>query len=109
MYYEGTSGVFMSNAWIDGVWPSMETPYKMGRPAGLRGTITQDRGAGIMGVDGKMSPEAADQCHRHLPRRRVQQGGYVDCRAAERRHQLDELELPRPGADGGVSRCSSRV
>ncbi len=58
MYYEGTSGVFMSNAWIDGVWPSLNTPYKIGRPAGLRGTITQDRGAGIMGVDGKMSPEA---------------------------------------------------
>ncbi len=59
MNYEGKSGLFMSNAWVDGVWPSLETPYKMARPAALRGTLTQDRGAGIMGVDGLMTAKAS--------------------------------------------------
>ena len=59
MNYEGKSGLFMSNAWVDGVWPSLETPYKIARPAALRGTLTQDRGAGIMGVDGLMTAKAS--------------------------------------------------
>ena len=59
MNYEGKSGLFMSNAWVDGMWPSLETPYKIARPAALRGTLTQDRGAGIMGVDGLMTAKAS--------------------------------------------------
>jgi len=49
----------MTNAWIDDVWRSTNAAYKLGRPAGLRGTITQDRGAGIMGVDGDMPASAS--------------------------------------------------
>lgn len=59
MYYEGDSGLFMSNAWVDGIWPSTISPYKLARPASLRGTITQDRGAAIMGVDGYTTPAAS--------------------------------------------------
>lgn len=54
MYWSGESDLFMGNAWIDGIWPSTWEPYKLGRPAALRGTITQDRLAGVMGEDGTM-------------------------------------------------------
>ncbi len=51
-FYEGDSGLYLCNAWIDGVWPSTYMAYKLGRPAAVRGTLTQDRLAGIVGVDG---------------------------------------------------------
>lgn len=52
LYWSGATELFMANAWVDYTWPSLETPYKLMRPATLRGTVTQDRAAGIMGVDG---------------------------------------------------------
>jgi hypothetical protein len=52
MYYEGDTSQYMCNAWIDGVWPSTYMAYKLGRPAAVRGTLKQDRLAGIVGVDG---------------------------------------------------------
>jgi len=57
MFYAGESSLYMTNAWIDGVWPSTNSPYKLARPAALAGTITQDRGAGIMGVEGAATVE----------------------------------------------------
>lgn len=48
-YYTGPSHLFMTNAWIDGIWNSSYDPFKVGRPGALRGTITQDRGAGVLG------------------------------------------------------------
>ena len=51
-FFEGDSGLYLCNAWIDGIWPSTASPYKLGRPAAVRGTLTQDRTAGILGVDG---------------------------------------------------------
>ena len=51
-YYEGDTSLYLCNAWIDGVWPSTYMAYKLGRPAAVRGTLTQDRLAGIAGVDG---------------------------------------------------------
>lgn len=57
-FHSGETGLFMGNAWIDGVWPSSSTPYKLGRPASVRGTITQDRSAGVLGVDGS-EPDVA--------------------------------------------------
>jgi hypothetical protein len=56
-YWEGDSGLYMSNAWIDGVWPSSYEAYKLARPAALRGTLVQDRLEGIVGVDGALPPE----------------------------------------------------
>ena len=55
-FWDGTSGLYLCNAWIDGIWPSTYTPYKLGRPAAVRGTLVQDRTAGIMGIDG-LKPE----------------------------------------------------
>lgn len=52
MTHAGASDFYMNNAWIDGIWPSAMEPYKVGRPAALRGTITQDRNAGILGETG---------------------------------------------------------
>lgn len=49
MDWDGASNWGLANAWIDGVWPSSYWPYKMGRPGALHGTVTQDRGAGILG------------------------------------------------------------
>ncbi len=47
---EGETGLFLHNAWVDGVWPSLAAPYKLATPGALRGTFVQDRWAGIMGV-----------------------------------------------------------
>lgn len=54
MYWTGATNLYMANAWIDHTWPSDFAPYKVARPAALRGTITQDRAAGILGVDGPL-------------------------------------------------------
>lgn len=53
-YWTGDSGLFLMNAWIDGIWPSTYEAYKLGRPAAVRGTLTQDRMAAVIGVDGQM-------------------------------------------------------
>jgi hypothetical protein len=53
----GNSGIYMSNAWIDGIMKNSAEPYKLGRLGALRGTITQDRGAGLMGVTGQFPAE----------------------------------------------------
>lgn len=55
MNYSGPTSLFMTNAWIDGVWPSSLAPYKLGRPGAIAGTITQDRNAGILGKVGMSS------------------------------------------------------
>jgi hypothetical protein len=57
MFWEGDSGLFLGNAWIDGVWPSDYMPYKLGSLGAIRGTITQDRGAGIMGTTASLPAE----------------------------------------------------
>jgi hypothetical protein len=57
-YWNGTTSLYMCNAWIAGVWPSIYEPYKMGEPEALRGTFTQDRNAGIMGRLGDTPAEA---------------------------------------------------
>jgi len=62
-FWGGASSLYLSNAWIDGVWPSTYTPYKMGRPGALRGTVTQDRSAGILGRVGMMTAESPVTAH----------------------------------------------
>jgi hypothetical protein len=49
-FWAGNTSLYMTNAWVDGVWPSTYVPYKVARPTALRGTITEDRSAGILGV-----------------------------------------------------------
>jgi hypothetical protein len=49
-FWAGPTSMYMTNAWVDGVWPSINAPYKVARPTALKGTITEDRSAGIMGV-----------------------------------------------------------
>ncbi len=48
--WTGESDLFMTNAWVDGVWPSSYEPSKIMDPGKLRGTITQDRNSGIAGT-----------------------------------------------------------
>lgn len=55
-YWEGPSALYMSNAVVDGIWPSSYWPYKVARPAAIRGQFTQDRTAGILGVDKGHAP-----------------------------------------------------
>jgi len=62
-FWGGASSLYLSNAWIDGVWPSTYAPYKMGRPGALRGTITQDRSAGLLGQVGMMTDESPVTAH----------------------------------------------
>ena len=49
---EGDTGLYLNNAWVDGIWPSNYSPYKLGSPSALRGTVTQDRLDGVLGVVG---------------------------------------------------------
>jgi hypothetical protein len=53
----GATTRYLQNAWIDGIWPSSLTPYKLGRLGALRGTITQDRANGVMGTVGALPAE----------------------------------------------------
>jgi hypothetical protein len=55
--WDGATSLYMTNAWVDGIWPSLDTPYKIARPTAVRGEITQDRGAGILGKLGQMPAE----------------------------------------------------
>jgi hypothetical protein len=48
-FFDGATSMYLCNAWITGVWPSSLEPTKLGYPTAVRGTITQDRNAGIMG------------------------------------------------------------
>jgi hypothetical protein len=61
--WTGATSVYLTNAWITGVWPSQERPYKMGYPSAIRGTFTQDRNAGILGVVGQVPTEVPVTAH----------------------------------------------
>lgn len=62
-FYAGASSLYLCNAWVTGVWPSLAMPSKVGYPTAVRGTITQDRNAGIMGVLGALPEEAVLTAH----------------------------------------------
>ncbi len=53
----GPSALAMTNAWVDGVWPSLQEPYKLGRPTAMRGTFTLDRSVGAVGTTSSL-PQA---------------------------------------------------
>lgn len=54
---QGATSMYLTNVWVTGVWPSAYSPYKMGYPTAVRGTFTQDRSAGVMGVTGELPAE----------------------------------------------------
>jgi hypothetical protein len=56
-WWAGATNMYMANAWIDGIWPSAEAPYKLARAEALRGTIVEDRKAGVLGVTGSFPAE----------------------------------------------------
>jgi hypothetical protein len=62
-FFTGASSLYMSNAWVTGVWPSLASPYKIGYPTAIRGTITQDRNTGIMGALGAAPAETPLTAH----------------------------------------------
>lgn len=45
--WQGSTAAFFTNAWIDGVWSSSAGSYKLGSPGSVRGTLVQDRAAGV--------------------------------------------------------------
>ncbi len=47
---DGDVAYAMGNAWVSGVWNSAIEPYKMVSLGPLQGTITEDRGMGIVGT-----------------------------------------------------------
>jgi hypothetical protein len=61
--WDGATSLYMTNAWVDGIWPSQMEPYKIARPTAPRGEITQDRGAGIMGKLGQLPAETPITAH----------------------------------------------
>lgn len=56
-WWAGATNMYMANAWIDGIWPSTAAPYKLARAEALRGTIVEDRKAGVLGVTGCLPDE----------------------------------------------------
>lgn len=54
---EGETDLYLHNAWIDTTWRSSYFPYKLGVPGKPRGSVTQDRGAGVLGVVGAAPAE----------------------------------------------------
>lgn len=56
-YWSGATSLYMSNAWIEGVWPNADEPYKVGEPGATTGTVTEDRNAGILGKLGVFADE----------------------------------------------------
>ena len=61
--WDGATSMYMTNAWVDGIWPSQYAPFKIARPTATMGEITQDRGAGILGVVGQMPAETPITAH----------------------------------------------
>ncbi|MGB8019915.1 MAG: hypothetical protein WCF04_01665 [Candidatus Nanopelagicales bacterium] len=47
MLWNGSTGAYFTNAWIDGVWTSSAASYKLGSAGQVRGTLVQDRVAGV--------------------------------------------------------------
>jgi len=62
-WWTGESSMYMANAYISGVWPNSYFPYKIGYPATIQGTFTQDRMAGIMGTVGAPPAETPITAH----------------------------------------------
>ena len=50
--YFGAVSLDLTSAWVQGIWNSTYTPYKVMSPVDVVGEITQDRGAGVAGVLG---------------------------------------------------------
>jgi hypothetical protein len=50
--YFGAVSLDLTSAWVQGIWSSAYTPYKVMSPVDVVGEITQDRGAGVAGVLG---------------------------------------------------------
>ena len=61
--WDGSTSLYMTNAWVDGVWPSLYAPYKMGYPTAVRGEFTQDRTPGCLGVLDQMPAEVPVTAH----------------------------------------------
>lgn len=57
LMHEGETSLFLANAWIDGIWANTMFPYKIGRPGMTRGTVLQDRGAGVAAEVGALPEE----------------------------------------------------
>lgn len=57
LMHEGDTSLYLTNAWIDGIWGNTMFPYKIGRPGVTRGTVLQDRGAGIAAEVGALPEE----------------------------------------------------
>ena len=54
---EGAVQFYLTNAVVSGVWSSNFIPYKLMTPGSVRGSVLQDRGAGVAGRIGDMPLE----------------------------------------------------
>ena len=48
-FADGTVEYYMTNALVNGVWSSAMDPYKLMTPGAVRGSVLEDRGAGVAG------------------------------------------------------------
>jgi hypothetical protein len=61
--WDGPTSQYMTNAWVDGIWRSTISPYKIARPTAVRGEITQDRLSGIKGTINQFPAETTITAH----------------------------------------------
>jgi hypothetical protein len=61
--WDGPTSQYMTNAWVDDIWKSAQSPYKIARPTAVRGEITQDRYSGIMGKLDQFPAETTITAH----------------------------------------------
>jgi hypothetical protein len=47
LLWTGPSDAFFTSAWIEGMWTSTLSSYKLGSPGRVLGSLVQDRGAGV--------------------------------------------------------------
>ncbi len=57
LMHEGETGIYLANAWIEGVWPSTMFPFKLARPGKIQGTLLEDRWAAVAGRVGETPHE----------------------------------------------------
>ena len=49
MDWDGASSLYLTTAWVQGVWSTTYDPYKLMSPVATVGELTQDRAAGVAG------------------------------------------------------------
>lgn len=85
-FFSGTSGMHLTNAFVEGLWGSALIPYKLASAGKVRGIFTQDRSAGIAGRTDKLPEESMMTARARM----VQEGVSANATSWATRWALDD-------------------